>query len=327
MSAEPYRKAPYSPDLGWRVVWQRLGMDKSYREIAKCLQISNGTAHRIFKKFETTGEVSSVKLTEMHNFRMLDDHHELLILGLVADNPCLYLRELSQMIFTATNVRVSGSTICRALKKNGFTRKKAQQVARQRCIEYRAMFMARVLQYSSEMFVWIDETGSDARTNIRKFGYAIIGEAPIYHRFLTRGKRISAIAAICTEGVIDVELATGSINGEKFIDFVRGCVIPNMHPFDGTATKSIAILDNCSIHHVSEAKQAFEDAGILLLFLPPYSPDLNPIEQTFSCIKYYLRDHDDLLQCTNNPTAIIQAAFDAINAEQCCSWIKNSGYA
>ena len=99
-----------------------------------------------------------------------------------------------------------------------------------------------------------------------------------------------------------------------------------MHPFDGTATKSIAVLDNCSIHHVSEVKREFKDAGILLLFLPPYSPDLNPIEQMFSCVKYYLKDHDELLQCTDNPTVILQAAFDAINTEQFCSWIKNSGY-
>ena len=163
MSAEPNRKAPYSPDLGWRVVWQRLGMDKSFREISSCLQISIGTAHRIFKKFEATGEISSVR-TKSYNCRKLDDHHELLILGLIADNPCLYLRELSEMIFSATNVRASGSTICRVLQKNKFTRKKALQVAKQRCLEHRALFMARVLHYSSEMYVWIDETGSDART-------------------------------------------------------------------------------------------------------------------------------------------------------------------
>ena len=77
--------------------------------------------------------------------------------------------------------------------------------------------------------MWIDETGSDAKTNIRKFGYAVIGEAPIYNRFLVRGKRISAIAAICSEGVIDVEFTTGSVNGDKFLDFVRGSVIPSIN--------------------------------------------------------------------------------------------------
>ena len=99
-----------------------------------------------------------------------------------------------------------------------------------------------------------------------------------------------------------------------------------MHPFDGTATKSIAVLDNCSIHHVDEVKKLFEDAGILLLFLPPYSPNLNPIEQTFSSVKYYLRDHDELMQSTDDPTVIIHAAFAAVTKEQCQSWIRNSGY-
>ena len=242
------------------------------------------------------------------------------------DNPCLYLRELCKLILDANGVHVSGSTVCRALQRNEFTHKKVQQVAKQRCVEHQAMFMARALDFNSGMFVWVDETGSDARTNIHKFGYAVIGEAPVYHHFLARGKRISAIAAICTEGLIDVKLKTCSVNGDKFLDFVRGSLIPNMHPFDGTAAKSIAVLDICSIHHIDKVKRVFEDAGILLLFLLPYSPDLNRIEQMFSSVKYYLRDHDELLQCIHDPTVIIRAAFAAVNAQQCQFWNRNSGY-
>ena len=62
----------------------------------------------------------------------------------------VYLRELCQRIEDATNVRVSESTVCRILRKNGYTRKKIQQVARQRSVEYRAAFMAHVLQYDPE---------------------------------------------------------------------------------------------------------------------------------------------------------------------------------
>ncbi len=181
--------------------------------------------------------------------------------------------------------------------------------------------MARALNFPSYMFVWIDETGSDARANIRKFGYAVIGEAPVYHRFLVRGKRISAIAAICTEGLIDVELTTGSVDGDKFLDFVRGSLIPSMHPFYGVSSKSIAILDNCTVHHVNKVKRMFEDAGILLQFLPPYSPDYIPIEQTFSSVKYYLKDHDELLQSTTDPKDIVHAALinqsTSITSENC----------
>ena len=297
-----------------------------FREIAKRLQIACSTAHRIYMRFEETGDVSPVGVADKHSMRKLDEHHELLILGLVADNPCLYLRELSQLIFDATGVRTSESTVCRVLRRNGFTRKKVQQVAKQRCVQYRALFMARVLNFSSDMFVWVDETGSDARANIRKFGYSIIGETPVYHRFLARGRRISAIAAICTQGLVEVELTTGSVDGNTFLDFVRGSLIPNMQPFDGNSSKSIAVLDNCTVHHVNEVKKLFEDAGILLLFLPPYSPDFNPIELAFSSVKYYLKDHDELLQSTDDPTVIVQAAFSAITAKQCRAWIKHSGY-
>ena len=136
--------------------------------------------------------------------------------------------EVCQRIEEATHTRVSGSTVCRILRKNGYTRKKIQQVARQRSVEYRAAFMAQVLQYDPEYFVWVDESGSDAKSHIRKFGYALRGQTPIYHRFLARGKRISAIAAISCEGLVGVELTTGNVNADKF---VQGTLIPEMEPF------------------------------------------------------------------------------------------------
>ena len=83
-------------------------------------------------------------------------------------------------------------------------------------------------------------------------------------------------------------------------------------------------MDNCSIHHVPEVYQLFED-WYAYSFLPPYSPDLSPIEQSFSSIKYFLQDHDEILQATENPMSIIQAAFDNITKEQCNSWISDCG--
>ena len=116
---------------------------------------------------------------------------------------------------------------------------------------------------------------SDHKDHIRKFVYSLIGEPPVYHRFLRRGTRISAISALSTEGVACYQLIAGTTNGEKLYDFIRGSLIPNMHPFSGEL--SILIMDNCSIHHVQEVKDILEAAGILI-FLPPYSPDYNPCE-------------------------------------------------
>ncbi len=69
-----------------------------------------------------------------------------------------------------------------------------------------------------------------------------------------------------------------------------------------------------------------QDAGILLMFLPPYSPDLNPIEET---LKYYLKCHDEILESVNDSDAmtIVRAAFNNVTEQQCNSWITDSGYA
>ena len=66
--------------------------------------------------------------------------------------------------------------------------------------------------------------------------------------------------------------------------------------------------------------------GIVTMFLPPYSPDLNPVEELFSYVKYYLKEHDELLQAVSNPKPIIEAAFSSVTADDCLGWIQHSGY-
>ena len=105
--------------------------------------------------------------------------------------------------------------------------------------------------------MWVDETGSDAKNHIRKFSYTLRGQTPIYHRFVARGKRISAIASITScKGLVGVELTTGSVNSGRFLEFVRGTLIPEMQPFDGSRRRSIVIMDNCSIHHAQLVKRS-----------------------------------------------------------------------
>ena len=128
----------------------------------------------------------------------------------------------------ATGIQVSDSTVCRVLRKNEFTRKKVQTIAKQRSVQYRSIFRAHVLQFTPNHFVWVDETGSDARNHIRKYGYAMRGITPVYHRLLARGRRISAITAISSECLVGVDLTYGTTNGDIFADFVRGTLIPEM---------------------------------------------------------------------------------------------------
>ena len=129
-----------------------------------------------------------------------------------------------------------------------------------------------------------------------------------------------------TEDVVCTEITKRTVDGNKFTEFVQGKLIPEMMPFDGENPKSIAILDNCSIHHVLEVEAAFKQAGIFVYYLLPYSPDMNPVEELFSYFKYYLKNHDNILQCMDDPLPLIQDAFDSVTAESCLGWIRHSGY-
>ena len=129
-SAEPARTTAYSPDIGWRVVWQRIGMGLTFKEIATRLQIGVGTAHRVYTRYVDTGDVAAHKQPERPDKRKLDNLHELYIIGLTHDNPAFYLHEICAKIFEATGVSVSGSTVCKVLHtENGLTRKKLVKVA------------------------------------------------------------------------------------------------------------------------------------------------------------------------------------------------------
>ena len=175
------------------------------------------------------------------------------------------------MVLRITGVQVSPPTICQIIHRNGLTRKKVQEIALQRLSVCRGDFMAEVQWFSPDKFVWVDETGSNKKDQVRRCGYVLRGEYPVYHRFLHHGQRISAIAALSADGVIALELTKGTVDGSKFVDFIRGKLIGEMQPFDGENTRSILVLDNCSVHHVHEVSELLDEAGILHFFLPPYS--------------------------------------------------------
>ena len=70
------------------------------------------------------------------------------------------------------------------------------------------------------------------------------------------------------------------------------CATHCLLPFNGTNPNSVLVLDNCSVHHVQEVYQAVGDCGVISHYLPPYSPDYNPIELAFSKVKYAIKSMD-----------------------------------
>lgn len=93
MQLEPGRRSAYSDDIRWRIIWQKVEMGLTFRRIAANLNVSLGTVHNIWKRFDETGSVKPKPLP--HVQRIITDEDQLFIIGVVLDNPGVYLREIS----------------------------------------------------------------------------------------------------------------------------------------------------------------------------------------------------------------------------------------
>ena len=317
---------PYSLDLRWRVVWFYTAHHLSATDISQQLCISERTVRRYIDMFEQTGEVEPKK--QHHGPpKLLGDFEQLVLLRIIFENTGMYLHEIQAKLLAAFGVTVSVPTICRTLKFMGCTRQVIQHIAVQCSDDLRAKFMAEVAVYDPSMLIWVDESGCDRRHCLRKRAYSIRGMTPRDQRLLVRGTHYSAIPVVSLEGISDVCIIEGTVNGEKFEQFIRSCLIPILQPFNWINPHSVVIMDNASIHHVDGVTDLIENQiGAKLLFLPPYSPDLNPAEEVFSKIKGIMKQNDVLFQACNAPRVFLAMAFGMVTKEDCCSFITHSGY-
>ena len=187
----------------------------------------------------------------------------------------------------------------------------------------RAKYMADISVYDPDMLVWVDESGCDRRNTIRKYGYNIRGIPLCNQHLLVRGTRYSAIPVVSTAGVHDVYLAEGNINGERFTLFVESCLLPILNPFNGVNQCSVVIMDNASIHHVDTVQDLIERAGARLIFLPPYLPDLNPVEGAFSQVKSMMKENHKVSSCTRT---LLTMLFSMLSQQDCNGHISHLGY-
>ena len=323
ISCEPGRKKAYSKDLRWRMVWQREVLGFKYHQIASNLNVHPSTVCRVAKLFDRSGSVDHKPYLRDKQFQSLTPVVELVLLHIVLQKPGIYLHEIKKELAEATGVDVSASAICRCLKRVGYSRQRMKLVAIQRDDGLRAQFVSDVSLYEPEMLIFIDETGSDKRDSLRKYGYSMRGRPAKSHKIISRGKHVSAIAMMSMNGILDVDIVHGSVNGEVFCDFVEKFLVPHLLPYNGHNPHSVIILDNCSIHYCQDALHMIQEVGALVHFLPPYSPDYNPIEEAFSKLKSSMKTMEQEAQVMDIDTVIL-SAFTTITPSDCIGWINDS---
>jgi len=134
----------------------------------------------------------------------------------------------------------------------------------------------------------------------------------------TRFERISVMGALGLDGIRAPFTFDGTLNTEIFKPYVEQFLAPAMKKDD------IFILDNCSVHKVKNSLKPLIDKGIIVLFLPPYSPDFNPIEMSWSKIKSYLRKVCAETKATLNDALV--CAFDMFSKDEIINWFRHDGY-
>ena len=325
VSCEERRTSAYSADLRWRMVYQVKALGKSYQEVAESLNVDKSTVSRIVALYESSSDVTPKRYPPNSGTSTLTEVDKFIILELVIDRPGIYLREIQRELEEQTGTTVDSSTICRFLHNSGFTRRKLSLTAKQRSDTLRAQYQVEMAVYRGhpELLVFLDETGADRRDSMRRFGYTLRGKPARSQKLLWRGERVSAIAAISCGGVLDCYTTHGTVNGDTFCHFLEYDLCPKLQPFNGVNPNSVVVLDNASIHHVQGAAAKIESVGALVYYLPPYSPDFNPIEETFSKVKSVMKAYESADM--DAETAIL-TAFNSIEREDCMQWITHCGY-
>jgi len=186
-----------------------------------------------------------------------------------------------------------------------------------------------ILNYTSDQLVFVDESSFDRRNIVRTHGYSASGRRAFKRAFLVRKKRYSILPALSKTGMIALSVYQGTFNSDRFLSFIL-LLLTRMQPYPHP--RSVIVLDNCKIHKDPRILNAITSAGMRYEFLPPYSPDLNPIELSFNDIKMRLRrDGDDFRQLDyeGDEGAIITLLHDkvmSVSAEHAQKWFRWSGY-
>lgn len=166
--------------------------------------------------------------------------------------------------------------------------------------------------------VFIDETW--AKTNMTRLrGWAPRGRKLLAKVPQGQWRTLTFLAALRHDRIEAPCVIDGPINGELFLAYIEQVLVPTLKPGD------IVIIDNLASHKGKAVRRAIRAAGAKLFFLPPYSPDLNPIEQVFAKLKTLLRKAAE--RTVEATWKRIGALLRAFTSQECTNYFRNAGYA
>lgn len=306
--------SPYSLDLRERVAASVDEGEESQREIAERYRVSLSFVSRLLKRRRATGTLEPAPHGGGPSpvLRAADRWK----LGrLVAERNDDTLKELRDR----GGFRCSLTTIWRTLRRMGLTRKKksrhADEQGRPDVKRKRRTFRAKMKRIRPSRLIFLDETGvttAMTRAYARSpRGERAVGSAP------GKWESFTVVAALGVDGAVAPLVLPGAIDAAAFDSYVEQVLAPELRPGD------VVVWDNLPAHQTRAAARAVRRAGARLIWLPPYSPDYNPIEQLWSKTKAHLRRA--AARTKDTVYTALGEALDDVTIRDVLGWFKHAG--
>ncbi|MEM6439106.1 MAG: IS630 family transposase, partial [Pseudomonadota bacterium] len=243
------------------------------------------------------------------------------ILAMVEKTPDITLVEIAERLERAHGERFAPSTVHRFFRRHGwsFSKKSAHASEQDRAdvaAAREAWFEAQP-DLDPERLIFIDETGLNTKM-ARLRGRAPRGERLRVGIPHGHWRATTFVAGLRLSGMDAPMVIDGPINGESFLAYVQQVLVPTLRPGD------VVIMDNLGSHKGAAVREAIKAAGASLRFLPPCSPDFNPIENAFAKLKALLRKV--AARTRDTLWAAVGATLDAFTPDECRNYFSAAGY-
>ncbi|HLH12712.1 MAG TPA: IS630 family transposase [Methylovirgula sp.] len=308
---------PLSNDLRERVV-AAVAAGESCRSVAARFGVAVSSVVKWSQRYRATGSVSPGKMGG-HRKPVLEPHRAF-IKERIRQTPHLTLHKLKDEL-ASCGVKVSHNAVWTFLRREGLRFKKtlfALEQARADVARRRRRWRSWQASLDPQRLVFIDETWiKTSMAPLRGWGpkgERVRGFAPHGH-----WRTLTFLGALRCDGLTAPCVFDGPINGECFRAYVEQQLIPVLKPDD------IVIMDNLGSHKSAALRRIIRDAGARLWYLPPYSPDLNPIEQAFAKIKHWMRIAQK--RTLQDTWRHIGDLVTTIQPRECSNYFTNTGYA
>ena len=256
---------------------------------------------------------------------------------IVDDNPVLYIDEMAtELKEHFHNKSFSKTSISKVLRKTlKYSRKVVYEKASQAISRQKNEFIEALKHYlkTPEMALFIDESNKDRIAARRKYGWSKIGVPVSFRAQFNRDARYTFIgAADCFGFVIpacDYVLHYTKekeeqlpVDADRFVEYFKNKVVPILGNYFRREPHSVVIMDNCSIHIDHRILQMVQDAGAIIIFSAPYSPELIPIEYMFHQWKSFLKRHHQ--EFARDWFTVHHAAIASVTPEQGLNYFRNT---